>query len=387
MEMKGRYRILCGVLTSLGFGCVKPYNPAIVASNNNYLVVEGNINTGTDSTTIELSRTTNVASGITLKPELNATVVIQDNQNQAYNLTARANGVYTSALLTLDPSRMYRLNITTTDGKIYVSDYVPAKISPPIDSVGFKIQSNGIQIYVNTHDPNNNTHYYQWNYIETWEFNAKYFSGYIVDDTSIVARQPDQQIYQCWANDMATDIELGSTAKLTQDVIYQNPLAFITSTSEKLETRYSILVKQYAMTVAAYNYYYLLKQNTEELGSIFDAQPSSLTGNIHCTTNPAIPAIGYITSGTYQQKRIYVDNSQLPQLWRPTYPYDCEIDTAKFGTSAYEALLQKNSGYTPLDYAENSNGIVGYLFSDDDCADCSLRGSNTPPSFWINGPN
>ena len=84
--MKMKDKILWGIIAGLTLGCVKPYNPAIVAGNNNYLVVEGNINTGTDSTTIVLSRTTNIASGITLKPELNAKIIIQDNQNQSYAL-------------------------------------------------------------------------------------------------------------------------------------------------------------------------------------------------------------------------------------------------------------------------------------------------------------
>jgi hypothetical protein len=384
--MKMKDKILCGIVASLALGCSKPYKPAIVASNNNYLVVEGNINTGTDSTTIQLSRTTNIASGITSKPELNATVIIQDNQNGSYSLTSKGNGAYTSALLTLDPTRMYRLNITTSDKNIYVSDYVPAKTSPSIDSVGYKIESNGVQIYVSTHDPNNATHYYHWNYNETWEFHVKYPSSYISNGTSVVPRQADQNVYQCWGNDIASDIELGSSAKLSQDVIYQNPLIFIPSTSEKIEIRYSVLVKQYAMTTDGYNYYNLLKQNTEELGSIFDAQPSTLTGNIHCTTNVALPVIGYVTAGTYAQRRIYINYTQLPG-WITQYPYDCETpDTVKYVD--INKLLPLPNPNVILYEVDNKQGInVGYLVSDPECADCTIRGTTVQPGFWVAGPN
>jgi len=392
--MKVKYILLCIIIICLGLRCTKPYNPAIVAGNNNYLVVEGNINTGTDSTTIMLSRTTNIASGITMMPELNATVAILDNQNQSYSLKSNGNGSYTSALLTLDPTRMYRLNITTSDGKVYLSDFVPANISPPIDSIGYKIVNNNLQLYVNTHDPNNATHYYRWDYTETWQFHAEYASDFITNGTEVVYRTPAQNIYQCWGNDISTDIELASSAKLSQDVIYQNTLLSIPSTSEKLEIRYSILLKQYAMTTAGYNYYSLLKQNTEQLGSIFDAQPSTLTGNIHCTTNASIPVIGYVTAGTAAQKRIYIDNTQLPQNWTPTYPYTCEVDTALYSDPKNHGDNEVAAYLIPLTYninvilsaIENRGAVIGYTYSDHDCSDCSIRGTTVQPGFWINGP-
>lgn len=75
-------------------GCKKPYAPKIVASNANFLVVEGVINTGQDSTFIKLSRTVNVSAKITAKPELNATVVIENDMNATYPLQEKGNGVY-----------------------------------------------------------------------------------------------------------------------------------------------------------------------------------------------------------------------------------------------------------------------------------------------------
>ena len=394
MKMKWKYIIWCGIIACIGLQCTKPYNPTVVAGPNNYLVVEGNINTGTDSTIIQLSHTTNIASGITSAAVSDATVSIQDNQNGTYRLTSEGNGAYNSGLIYLDPTRTYRINITTSDGKNYISDYVPSTSPPPIDSIGFFIKSNGIQLYVNTHDPKNATHYYRWDYIETWEFHAKFNSDYMSNGDTIVVRPPDQQIFKCWTNDLSNDIELGSSAKLTQDVIYQAPLVFIPSTSEKIEDRYSILLKQYAMTSDGYNYYNLLKQNTQQLGSIFDAQPSSLTGNIHCTTNAGVPVIGYITAGTVQQKRVYIDNEQLPMTWAATYPYDCEQDSALFmdprTLPKYQntviPLIPLPNAFVPTEPITKMNAVIGYLYSDHSCADCSIRGSTTPPGFWIAGP-
>jgi hypothetical protein len=383
--------ILLGTAIIFLLSCTKPYNPKVITTSGNYLVVEGIINTGGDSTTIKLSRTVKLETGITANPELNAVIAIQDNQNQSYPLKSIGKGYYTSTVLSLDNTRKYRLSITTSDGKIYLSDYVPPLVTPAIDSVGFNLTNNGLQIYVNTHNSQNNTRYYRWDYTETWQFHARYQSEYIsngVDD--MILRPQSQQIYQCYGNDISTNIVLGSSAKLAQDVIYEAPMNLIPQTSEKIEMRYSILVKQYAMTQDGYNYYQLLKSNTEQLGSIFDAQPSQLTGNIHCTTDATLPVIGYITANTVQQKRIYINNSQVPSSWIAKYPYDCQLDSVlyvdKQGQPDVLLYLVPQPNNLLAVHAIPSGGPspkpLGYTAVESDCADCTLRGTVTTPSFW-----
>lgn len=375
--------------------CTKPYTPTKITGALNYLVVEGVINTGSnDSTLIKLSRTVPLSSGAGTTPELNATITIQSDNNLSYNLHEVGNGLYMSDNLNLDNTHKYRLNINTSDSKDYVSDYIAPVVTPPIDSVGFTIKGNGLQIYVNTHDAKNSTHYYRWDYTETWEFHSEYFSYYIsngIDD--MVPRTASQDIYQCWANSISNDIVLGSSAKLTSDVIYQNPIIFIESTSEKIETRYSILLKQYALNSEGYDYFEQLRQNTEELGGIFDPQPSQLTGNVHCTTDANIPAIGYVTAGTIQQKRVFIDNSQLPNTWETTYPYECEQDTALYfnpltkENDVLRYLVPSTSALlaTQAWYGKPAGPVpVGYLYSDPACVDCSVRGTLIKPGFWTN---
>ncbi|MFI5161523.1 MAG: hypothetical protein ACHQHN_09605, partial [Sphingobacteriales bacterium] len=52
---------LCFILIAF-INCRKPYQPAIVSVNHNYLVVEGVINSGSDSTFIKLSHTVKLDS-------------------------------------------------------------------------------------------------------------------------------------------------------------------------------------------------------------------------------------------------------------------------------------------------------------------------------------
>jgi hypothetical protein len=379
--------LLAGIIF---IGCKKPYTPPAVTSSPNYLVVEGVINVGTDLTTIKLSRTVKISSN-TVSPETNAQVVIETDQNEVFQLGESAPGTYIT-YINADQSRKYRVRITTANSLQYVSDFEALKDTPPIDSIGYVIKNNKLQIYSNAHDATNNTRYYRWDYIETWQFNAKYFSEYIVNNQAaqpIQVRLPTEQVYTCFKSDTSSDIILGSSANLKQDVIYQNPITSIDQTSEKVEAKYSILLRQYALTKEAFDFWTTLKKNTEQLGSIFDAQPSQSIGNIHCISDPKQTVVGYISVTSTQSKRIFITNQQLPNNFIPTYPYDCAQDSALFfnpktnSNDVAGIILAAPPGALDVTTPIFSAGaIIGYLYSTPICADCSLRGSVTAPYFW-----
>ncbi len=378
--------------------CKKPYLPAVVASNANYLVVEGVINPGSDSTIIKLSRTTTISSDTLTKPELNATVTVQSNTNVTYPLTEKGSGYYISPGLNLSASNKYQVRIVTKDSKAYQSDFEAVKNSPPIDSVYYQIKSNGVQIYSAAHDPSNSTTYYRWEYAETYIIHSKYDSYYIhVKDPydTVLARLPNQQIYQCWITNQSSTIYLNSSAKLLKDVITGNALNFIPSTSEKIASRYSILIKQYALTADAYNYWQNLKKNTEQLGSIFDAQPSEISGNIHCITIPSEPVIGFISVGSYTQSRIFIANRNLPAWLPDPDPYYADCFILKFlftdplqGSTNTVATDIYTDLYVPVDIIATTGKkgpvILGWTGAPEHCVDCTLRGTNIQPGFWTN---
>lgn len=389
MIIKNKYIWCFILLTAMYAACKKPYNPKIINSNNNYLVVEGVINTGNDSTFFKLTRTVNIADGVSPTGVNNCAVTVENEEGNSFTLQQIGSGKYAIGPMNLDPTKKYRLHIKTDDGKEYASDYTASKATPPIDSIGFIPQGNNLHIYVNTHDATNNSRYYHWDFAETWRFHAKYQSNYIVDPDSnkLRLRNSDEQSYYCFTGDASSNILIGSSAKLSQDVIYQAPLITIPAESEKIETRYSILVRQYALTKEAYAFWENIKKNTEQLGSIFDAQPSQLMGNIHCISNPAEPVIGYISVTNVQSKRVFIDNNQLPQTWTPVYPFECSADSALFankrGLDEVDLFIIKGGGIA-LTQITSIRSVIGYTYTSIDCADCRIRGRVQPPSFWKN---
>lgn len=357
--------------------CKVPYDPTLKSSDTNALVVEGYID-GAVPTIIKLSRSRMLTIGdtATRKYELGAKVLVEDDHQDAYPLTQTGNGIYSSInTLNLNPTYQYRLHIFTSNGEGYVSDLVAFKPSPPIDTIGWNFKDNGVQVFVNTHDPNNSTRYYRWEYNETWEFHSLYYSNFIYNADSNKVYPRTKQVYACWQSDSSTSILLGTSAKLTNDVIFEMPLVYITQHDKRLGVLYSIRVKQYTLDQNGYNYWLAMKNNTEEVGSIFDPQPNETAGNIHCVTNPSELVVGYINAGNTVEKRVFINSSSMPLDWN-LFP-DCR--PLKTVPIAPDSLIFyfANGGLDPIDLVQG-----GYSASGAECVDCTLFGTNIKPSFW-----
>jgi len=357
--------------------CKVPFDPTLKSSDTNALVVEGYID-GTLPTIIKLSRSRMLTIGDTAarKYEQGAKVLVEDDHQDAYPFTQTGNGIYSSInTLSLNPGYQYRLHIYTSNSEEYVSDLVPFKPSPPIDTIGWDLKDNGVQVFVNTHDPNDSTKYYRWEYNETWEFHSWYYSNFIYNEDSNKVYPRTDQVYTCWQSDSSTSILLASSAKLTNDVIYEMPLVYITQHDKRLSVLYSILVKQYTLDQNGYNYWLAMQSNNEDIGSIFDPQPNESVGNIHCVTNPSELVVGYINAGKTVEKRVFINNSSMPSDWNQ-FPY-CPLKNVVDNPDTLKKYFA-DGGLDPIDLVEPTT----YSASGVDCVDCTLFGTNIKPSFW-----
>jgi hypothetical protein len=254
---------------------------------------------------------------------------------------------------------------------------VPVTVTPPIDSLNWKQGGDEVTIYLTTHDPQNSTRYYRWEYVEVWKYYAEYESTFAYRNGEIVFRKiPDEMTYQCWRTALSTDILQQSTAQLSQDIIQQTPIAVLpVRSSSRFQERYSINVKQFALTKEAYEYWQILKKNTQQLGSIFDAQPSQLIGNMHNVVKKEEPVIGFVTAATVQEKRLFIKQTEIVGSRSPEF--DCSVivmskeDAARF--------LSESAGKAPA-YGVTGGGIA---ISSVYCVDCRLAGGTTvKPLFW-----
>ncbi|ALJ00251.1 DUF4249 domain-containing protein [Rufibacter tibetensis] len=357
--------------------CEEPYTPEVLEQDNNYLVVSGFINSN-GPTTIKLSHTQNLtdASGPTL--ETRASVTVEEESGAKYNLQETEPGTYTHRLLPITLSKKYRL-VIRTGGKDYASDYVEPRITPAIDKLNWTAENDGLQLYVNTHDNENDTRYYRWEFEETWEYAAFYFSVLEYVNGQIRDREPGNDIFLCWRHNTSSAIQVGNTVKLSQDVVSNFPIVKVPANSEKLKRKYSLLVKQYAQTKESYEYWEALKKNTESIGSLFDPLPTQLTGNIQCLTSPTEPVIGFVTISSVEEKRIFVTRQELPASYRPPSQF-CPFDTVKVGE---EAAYFSSGGAIPIDMIiSETRELIGYAGASKSCVDCRVFGTKVRPAYW-----
>ena len=367
------------ILLPLGlFACKQAYVPPVVSTSRSYLVVEGFINNGPDSTYITLSHTFKLSDTAKVTPELHARLTVEGKDNSSYPLTEWGNGQYGVPGLTLNNAVSYRLHIRTAAGKEYVSEYIPLKVAPPIDSVSWERTRDGVQIYVNTHDPQNASRYYRWDWLAVWEFHSAFYQIYKYENGQFLNNDPNLY-YTCWKSAVNTNIQTASTTQLVRDEVYKFPLVLIPSDSWLISVRYSILVRQYALTQEAFNFWDHLKKNSEQIGSIFSPQPTENTTNFHAVADSSELVTGFISAGTRRQQRIFILPTQIPD-WRIGSYANCEEMDTRLDSVRY---WLRDGSYSLIDseYSAAYNGFR-YNFSTTPCIKCTLTGTNIKPSFW-----
>lgn len=409
------FYILCVNCILLATTCKKAFTPALLTTATNYLAVDGAVISG-DSTFITLSRSTALTDTTQNKPEIKALVSVESDEPRLYALNELGKGKYALGVTSFSTAHKYRLDIKTSDGKIYQSDFVPMKLAPPIDSITIKsTDSKTGTFYVYAHDPTNNTRYYRWDYKEIWSYVSMYPQHYQYKNGVFgPLRTAADSISTCYRSDLSNQIFIGSSVKQSQDIITKQPLGGLVANTEKVLHVYVMQLHQYALTEDGYNYYQNLKNNTEQLGSIFDAQPTLTKGNIHCITAPTENVLGFVSVSSVSTKQLNLNYNSIPiqsidlygtlprnssNYFPPPYidvctdmrgvtqnplgtPWLVQIQDAAFPAKVSRAFAKGDSLVFDIQVDLRGN-IIGYYYAPKFCIDCRTKGGTSiRPSYF-----
>jgi hypothetical protein len=383
----------CITIIFLCAGCLEPYSPPATVDNLNALVVDGFIDAN-GSASVRLSRTLPI-KGEGLPPkETGAIVTIGSSAGQTFSLHEDSLGLYTSNSLPVDFHSTYVLHVVTADNSEYVSDEMKIYPTSPIDSVYWTISgAEQLEIKVDSHDTNPDAPgYYLTNGIETYEYHAPLYSPYKLIGMVAVQRTPEEEIFACWRS-VLTPNSLSTTKGLSQKVTSGVKVSLIDRGSVKLSVRYSILVRQRAISEEEYTYQKQLKASTEQQGSLYAQIPGTVLSNIHSVTNPGEYVLGYFHGQDIKEYRYFVgpNDHPLPQGFRLPQPdarcqpeATCRTDQPLAGPSDCVPVSALGSSAIITDVLVNSDMIVVAVFYvRSDCGDCKVKGGTTnKPPFW-----
>lgn len=345
--------------------CIEEYNHPGIDEIRDILVVEGTITC--DSTLITLSRSVGLNESINeIKKIENATVRIEREDGIVFDETTyQGEGVYFIKMEKLQEGKKYRLYFSI-EGDEYASKYSEPLFTPEITDLRWEKENRNATFYVSTKDVNNNSHYYQWSYTETWEFHAEYFASsaflYATHGPIIELNLFDStNRYYCWTSRKSNKFILGSSEKISENIISNQKLVELDTSHERFSIMYNIRVAQNQIRKEAYNYYSNLQKNVEQSGSIFTPIPAELHGNITNLSKPDDFVIGYVD----------VSKTTFSELFIPEDEgiYDSPISTC-YSTFKHEDGFGIHEILDRISYAPLS------------CVDCRTRGSKNKPENW-----
>jgi hypothetical protein len=253
----------------------------------------------------------------------------------------------------------------------YESTPIELKPVPPIDSVYYEkvtivaatntsAAEEGAQVYLNTQDPANQCKYYRWEFTETWEFILPY-------------AVPNKT---CWVSANSNMINIKNTSAISEDKIVRYPLNFVSNQTDRLKVKYSILVNQYSLNEDEYQYWDKLQNMSQQVGSLYDIIPSSVSSNVYCLDNPNEKVLGYFSVSAKSSKRIFIKD-HFAGMPDPYSANNCIADTISGGAPLPQGLNSTvwiiiTSIMPPYVVTTYSKG----------CYDCTVRGANVEPAFW-----
>ena len=381
------------ILLSLSFflmsGCIERYYPDENELRTGTLVVVAHLNNMPGEQSVFISR-----SSTLLYPEYDPLsgcyVELMASDGTLKEFTESKPGEYTSYLdgQFIVTGGEYCLVFITPDGDRYESVFEKLHPAPEIESVYYEREDHpttdrdhteeGIQFYVDFQIDKKSGQYLRWQLIETYEIHNPEHETQIFDVDRVMKPLPDTSSWRtCWITLEIPEIFTMDLLHVEGDRYRQKPLNYVSSETRGLHYRYSLSVRQMALSKEAFWYWNELGKNLQSQGSLFDAQPSLTPSNICNVDDESEKVIGYFSISGVSQKRVFAE--KMPDLKFNVNPTFCD-------PQAYpQFLFFFPDQYLPV-YLSTAyvDGFTKTGEVNKECADCRVYkgSSHIIPDFW-----
>ena len=304
--------------------CIDEFNTDI-SSESGVLVVEARLSDNNDFTEVLLSRSSNLNG--TNKPEavLNAKVEIIDNLNNQYPMQqAGKTGEYRfeSNPPQLIQENSYQLHIKLDNGEEFLSkpviynapieigeiniDFVLDEVTVAGEAIRtpFLSLSETFELQPNEHD----TLYFYHDYEGIYAFQSPYQGSVVCypDSTRVPSELEEVICYKDGETDIPSNINYAvNNGSSNLNVLHIRP-------GYEFLIGYSMRIRRHRISKSFFEYMTDLKKQADYGGSIFEAPPFKVQGNIENVSKPASPALGFfsVESVNYSD-RIFIGRDDI----------------------------------------------------------------------------
>ncbi len=399
--------------------CIEPFTPKI-GGGEQLIVINGAVTDEEGYQYAEISYTSSFDN-----PEFNpindCQAKIIDDRGNEFNMENYSYGKYRTWIEKqyLQTGDQYKIEVVLNNGKKYESEFDTLLPCPDIDRIYFESKNvipddpelppqQGIQFYIDFDATGDYATNYRWEAIETWEYRSEYsieaiyygidssYGNYRLNIVFLNPASPEdskimRSLYICWNTSKIKSIYTYTSNHKTDKKVNGLPLYLITNKDNRLTIKYSILLKQIALTNTTFVYWNQLQTQSQESGGLYNTQPYELKGNIKCIDDENEKVIGIFSASSVKSKRF----TTSIHMNRNNYYCGDIIDE-------WDHLLQYlwggEPGLPPLPNAQlpdtplylktflNEYGDIRvdtFSLIDQSCIDCRLKGGTlTKPDFW-----
>ena len=267
----------------------------------------------------------------------------------------------------------------------YETPWLEVLQAPVIDDITFNTNDNVLEVRTDAHARTDKEAYFRFDYEETWEFHPPFEPEYYLDLQSGRPRElPEDwvnEVYNCWLSATPTEQVFFSSRGLVSPKAERCLVTRFNRGNNRCQELYSILLKAMSVTREAYEYHETLYRNSNMGGSLFEASPSEIRGNVICVEDSTAVVLGYVSATTLEQRRAFMDGRYYMP---PSFDYELFFPDFEDTTPLqYYAM-----GYRPVkDWEMLVNGVLqsGLAWGEKRCIDCvAAGGSKMKPAYWPN---
>ena len=368
--------------------CIDRYYPEEYIESTSKLVVDGIITDESEMQKIVLSKTSSLEKQEFI-PYSYCIVQVSDDKGNSFFFEEQADepgnyyGQIEEQFLTVGSK--FRLEVVTPENKRYLSSYEELLPSPDIDTVYYEIISmptsdpevfiDGAQFYLDFFATDEFGKNYLFRLEETYEYHSTWPIRSYFDETGFVSSPADYSKFICYKTDLIPTIFLLTTSNLVENTYIKYELNFVNDHTQQLLHHYTLYIKQYALSESAYNFWKILKENNQDIESLYAKQPQIIIGNIKNADNSGEPALGYFGVSSVVTHRLTIKKSEGLSFNEVPYCTPIWPETGFPPTKPLYLVGMKNP--------KDPEGPSGWGYADAECFDCTLLGGTVvkPPFF------